>query len=177
VTARCAGGRGALTGQWRHATELEVTRLSQEVQAAESAERAAADARRQAVGLLLPPPPVLAEEPPPGVDPGPVRAAWKTWAQPPNDGTPTTAAVLRSLADHLDQAVAPLMQELRSLSAQATAQYSEREGTGDAGVGILVLCRDRVHLLPSGPRMGWMGRPRGRSGRARSGRSTAGRVG
>ncbi len=79
------------------------------------------------MALLLPPPPVLAEEPPPGVDPDPVRAAWKNWAQPPDVGTSTTATALRALADHLNQALAPLTQELRSLSAQATAQYSERE--------------------------------------------------
>jgi hypothetical protein len=80
------------------------------------------------VALLLPPLPVLAEEPPPGVDPGPARAAWQAWAQPPDAGTPATAGVLRALAGHLGQALAPLTQELRSLSAQATAQYSEREG-------------------------------------------------
>ena len=122
------GRPGALTGQWRQATEQEVTRLSQDAQAAESAERAAAGASRQAMALLLPPLPVLAEEPPPGVDPGPVRAAWRTWAQPPDAGTPTTAAALRALADHLDRALAPLTQELRSLSAQSAVQYSEREG-------------------------------------------------
>jgi hypothetical protein len=49
------GRRGALTGQWRQATEQEVARLSQEAQAAESAERAAAGARQQALALLLPP--------------------------------------------------------------------------------------------------------------------------
>ena len=33
ATARYAGGRGALTAQWRQATEQEVARLRQEAQA------------------------------------------------------------------------------------------------------------------------------------------------
>ena len=74
------GRSGALTGQWRQATEQEVARLGDEAQAAEAAERAAAEARRRAAALLQPPPPVLSEEPPPGVDPGPARAAWQSWA-------------------------------------------------------------------------------------------------
>ena len=65
------GRPGALTGQWRQATEEEVARLGQEAQAAEDAERAAADARRLAAALVqLPPSVLLADTPLPGVDPG-----------------------------------------------------------------------------------------------------------
>ena len=46
------GRPGALTGQWRQATEEEVARLGQEARAAEDAERAAADARRLAAALV-----------------------------------------------------------------------------------------------------------------------------
>jgi ABC-type hemin transport system ATPase subunit len=121
------GRSEALTGQWRQATEQEVARLGREAQAAESAERAAADARRRAAALLQPPPPVLSEEPPPGVDLGPARAAWQSWALAPDAGTPATAAGLRALADHLSQALAPLAREVHALSAQAAARHSERE--------------------------------------------------
>ena len=122
------GRSGALTGQWRQATEQEVARLGREAQAAESAERAAADARRRAAALLQPPPPVLSEEPPPGVDPGPARAAWQSWAKP--------AGCRRLRRPRPDcapwpitssQALAPLTREVRALSAQATARHSERE--------------------------------------------------
>jgi hypothetical protein len=53
------GRPGALTGQWRQATEEEVARLGREAQAAEDAERAAADARRLAAALVQLPPSVL----------------------------------------------------------------------------------------------------------------------
>ncbi len=121
------GRPAALTGQWRQATEAEVARLSREARAAESAERTAADASRQAAALLHPPPPVLAEDPPPGVDPGPARAAWRSWAKPPHPGTPTTAVGLRALAGHLDQALPPLTREIRSLSARADAEHAARD--------------------------------------------------
>jgi energy-coupling factor transporter ATP-binding protein EcfA2 len=121
------GRPAALAGPWRQDTEAEVARLSREAQAAESADRAAADARQQAAALLQPPPPVLAEAAPPGVDPGPARAAWQNWAKPPDSGTLATAAALRALASHLDQALAPMTQHIRALSARATAEYLERE--------------------------------------------------
>ena len=49
------GRPGALTAQWRQDTEDEVARLNREASAAESAERAAADARQRAAALLQPP--------------------------------------------------------------------------------------------------------------------------
>jgi energy-coupling factor transporter ATP-binding protein EcfA2 len=121
------GRPAALTSQWRQATEQEVARLGAEAQAAESADRAAAGARRQALALLQPPPRVLAEEPPPGVDPAPARAAWQRWASPPDASAAVTAAGLRALARHLEKARAPLAQELRSLSVQASARLTERK--------------------------------------------------
>jgi recombinational DNA repair ATPase RecF len=121
------GRPGALTGEWRQATEQEVARLSQEAQAAEAAQRAAADARRAALALVQPSPPVLSEEPSWGVDPGPALAAWAKWAAVPDPGAPLTVAGLRALADHLEQTLSPLAAELRSLSAEANAKHSERE--------------------------------------------------
>ena len=121
------GRSAALTGQWRQATEQEVARLGQEAQAAESAERGAADARRQAGALLQPPPPLLAEAPPPGIDPGPVRAAWEGWTNAPDAWPATGAAGLRALADHLDQAVEPITREILALSAAASAEHVERD--------------------------------------------------
>ena len=59
------GRPGALTTQWRQATQEAVDRLHQEAKAAESAERAAADARRRAAALLQPTPAVLLAEPTP----------------------------------------------------------------------------------------------------------------
>jgi ABC-type hemin transport system ATPase subunit len=121
------GRSGALTGQWRQATEQEVARLGDEARAAEAAERAGAEARRRAMALLQPPPPVLSEEPPVGVDLGRARAAWLSWAGPPDAGAVPAAAGLRDLADHLDQALLPLAREVRALSAEAAARHAERE--------------------------------------------------
>jgi ABC-type hemin transport system ATPase subunit len=121
------GRSGALTAQWRQATEQEVARLGDEARAAEAAERAGAEARRRAVALLQPAPPVLSEEPPMGLDPGPARAAWLSWAGPPDAGAVPAAAGLRELADHLNQALPPLAREVRALSDQAAARHLERE--------------------------------------------------
>ena len=121
------GRPGALTGQWRQATEQEVARLSEEAQDAEDAQRAAAEARRHALTLVQPSPPVLSEEAPWGVDPGPALAAWSKWAAVPDPGAPLTAASLRALAGHLEQTLPSLADELQSLSAEADARYTERE--------------------------------------------------
>jgi len=121
------GQPGALSLQWRQATEQEVARLGREAQAAEAAELSAAEARQLAGALVQPPPPVLAEVPPPGVDPGPARAAWASWASPPDLARAPDPAGLRALADHLDQALAPLARAVQSLSALASAMHAERE--------------------------------------------------
>jgi ABC-type hemin transport system ATPase subunit len=121
------GRTGALTAEWRRATEQEVARLGQEAQAADVAQRAAVGARQRALALVLPPPPVLSEASPSGVDPGPASAAWAKWAAVPDPGAPPTVAGLRTLADHLEQTLLPLTEELRSLSAEANAKHAERE--------------------------------------------------
>jgi recombinational DNA repair ATPase RecF len=122
------GRSGALTVQWRQATEEEAARLRREAQAAESAERAAADARRRATALLQPLPAVLlAETPLPSLDTGPAWAAWQRWASPPDAGAEAGAAGLRALADHMNQAIAPLARETQELSAQASAEVARRE--------------------------------------------------
>jgi hypothetical protein len=54
------GRPGALTAEWRQASEQEVARLGQEAQDAEDSERAAAGARRHAPTLVQPSPPVSA---------------------------------------------------------------------------------------------------------------------
>ena len=121
------GRAGALTGQWRQATDQEVARLGDEARVAEAAERAGPEARRRAGALLQPPPPVLSEERPMGVDPGPARTAWLSWAGAPDAGAVSAAAGLRDLADHLDQALSPLAREVRALSDQAAAMHAERD--------------------------------------------------
>jgi energy-coupling factor transporter ATP-binding protein EcfA2 len=120
------GRPGALTAQWRQATEQEVARLAREAQDAEDAERAAAGARRHALTPVQPCPPVLSEAAPWGVDPGPALAAWAKWAAVPDPGAPLTAAGLHALADHLEQALHSVTAELGSLSADADAKYAER---------------------------------------------------
>src|SRR5260370_397517 len=93
---------GALTTQWRQATQEAVAKLHQEAKAAESAERAAADARQRTAALPQPVPPVLLAGPPlPGVDTGPARAAWQRWAAPPDAGSAPGRGGLRALADYL----------------------------------------------------------------------------
>ena len=121
------GRSGALTGEWRQATEQEAARLGQEAQSADAAQRAAADARRRALTLVQPSPLVLAEEPPWGVDVGPAQAAWEKWVAVPDRGSSLTVAVLRAMADHLEQALPPLAAELRSLSEEANTKHAERE--------------------------------------------------
>ncbi len=122
------GRPGALTGQWRRATEEEVARLTTEAQAAEDAERAAAEARRLAAALIQPPPPVLlADAPLPGVDTTAALAAWRQWASPPDARSASGAAGLRALAGHLDQALEPLTREIGRLCAQASAEAARRD--------------------------------------------------
>jgi energy-coupling factor transporter ATP-binding protein EcfA2 len=122
------GSSSALTMQWRRATELEVARLRREAQAAESAERAAADARREATALVQPLPTVLlAETPLPSLDTGPARETWQRWANPPDATAAAGAAGLRALADHLNQTLAQLARDIQELSTQASAEVVQRE--------------------------------------------------
>ena len=94
------GQPGVLSPQWRQATEQEVARLGREAQAAEAAQRSAADARQLAGALVQPPPSVLAEVPPPGVDPGPARAAWASWASRGHRTRPGCGLWLTTLTRH-----------------------------------------------------------------------------
>ena len=122
------GRPGALTTQWRQATQEAVDKLHQEAKAAESAERAAADARQRAAALLQPAPAVLLAEPPlPGVDTGPARAAWQRWASPPDAGAASGPAGLRALADHLAQEITPFTAATRALSDLASAEVARHE--------------------------------------------------
>jgi recombinational DNA repair ATPase RecF len=122
------GRSGALTMQWRQATEYEVARLNREAQTAESAERTAAGARRRAAALLQPPPAVLlADMDVPGIDTGPARAAWRRWTSPPDAATAAGVAGLRAMADHLGQEIARLTCEIKDLSALASAEVARRD--------------------------------------------------
>jgi energy-coupling factor transporter ATP-binding protein EcfA2 len=122
------GRSGALTSQWRRATEEEVARLTSEAQAADDAERTAAKARRLATSLIQPPAEVLlAEAPLPGVDTTAARAAWQRWASPPEAASAGGAAGLRVLAGHLDQALEPFTEQLGQLVARASAEVSRRD--------------------------------------------------
>ena len=122
------GRPGALTTQWRQATQEAVDKLHQEAKAAESAERAAADARQRAAALLQPAPAVLLAEPSlPDVDTGPARAAWQRWAGPPDAGAASGPAGLRALADHLSQEITPFTAAIRALSDLASAEVARRE--------------------------------------------------
>ena len=122
------GRHGALTMQWRQATQDAVDRLHQEAQAAGFAEQAAADARQRAAAVMQPVSAVLLAEPsPPGVDTGPARAAWQRWASPPDAGTAAGSTGLRALADHVDQEITPFTRETRALSDLASAEVARRE--------------------------------------------------
>ncbi|MGH3256048.1 MAG: AAA family ATPase [Streptosporangiaceae bacterium] len=124
------GRSGALTGQWRRATEAEVARLTTEARAAEDAERIAGEARRLATALIQPPPSaLLAEAPIPGVDPTAARKAWQRWASPPEAGPAGDAAGLRALAGHLDQALVSLTEQVSELRARASAEVSSRDAS------------------------------------------------
>jgi recombinational DNA repair ATPase RecF len=122
------GQPGALTTQWRQATQEAVEKLHQEAKAAESAERAAAHATHQAAALLQPVPAVLLAEPPlPDVDTSKARAVWQRWAALPDAEAPPSPAGLRALADHLDRETTPLTREIHALSELAAAEVARRE--------------------------------------------------
>jgi hypothetical protein len=122
------GRPGALTMQWRQATQEAVDRLDYEAKAAEFAEQAALDARQRAAALMQPVPAMLLAEPPlPGVDTGPARTAWQQWVSLPDAGAATGSAGLRLLADHLDQEVTPFTRESHALSDLASAEIARRE--------------------------------------------------
>ena len=139
------GRPGALSGEWRQATEAEVARLGQEAQDAEGSERAAAGARRHALTLVQPSPPVLSEAAPWGVDPGPALAAWAKWAAVPDPGAPLTAAGLRALAGHLEQAE-PIRSFTAGLAAgppQAALRARRTSAEGPRRRGVAVSPRRR----------------------------------
>jgi recombinational DNA repair ATPase RecF len=143
------GRPGALTIQWRQATEEEVDRLGREAQTAESAERAAANARQRALALLTPAPPVLQSAASiPGVDTGPSRAVWRRWVSPPDAGMAAGAPGLRALADHLNRELAPLTQEIRALSNRASAEVARREDVwAPVAAEVAFWCADAATAL------------------------------
>lgn len=129
------GRPGVLTAQWREATRQHRDRLRGEASAAEVAFKAAKAARDQARALIREPPPVLFREPPPalgttgsgtaaGVDVGPAREAWRSWAKQPA-GDLETSAGLRILAEHLRSAALVLAEAVRELSAAAEAERAK----------------------------------------------------
>jgi hypothetical protein len=143
------GRHGALTMQWRQATQEAVDRLHQEAQAAESAEQAAADARQRAAALMWPGPAVLLAEPPlPGVDTGSARAAWQRWVSPPDAGMAAGSAGLRGLAEHLDQEITPFTREIHALSDLASAEVVRREDRwAPVAVEVASWCGDAATAL------------------------------
>jgi hypothetical protein len=143
------GRPGALTAQWRQVTENEVAGLHREASAAESAERAAVDARRRAAALLHPLPEVLLDATAlPGIDTGPARAAWQRWTSPPDAGTAAGAAGLRAMADHLNQELALLTRELHELSALASAEVARRDDSWAPVAGeVTSWCADAATAL------------------------------
>lgn len=148
-TCPVCGRPGALTAQWRQATEDEVARLRQEASAAESAERAAADARQRAAALFHPLPEVLlAATALPGMDTSPALAAWQRWTSPPDAGTAAGAAGLRAMADHLDQELALLTLEISELSALAAAGVTRHDDSWAPVAGeVTSWCADATAAL------------------------------
>ena len=146
------GQPGALTAQWRQATEDEVARLGQEASAAESAERAAADARHRVADLLSPPPGALLEATVlPGIDTSPARAAWQRWASPPEAWTAAGAAGMRAMADQLNQELALLTRELHDLSALAAAEMARRDDSwAPVAAEVTMWCADADRRVTAG---------------------------
>ena len=145
------GRPGALTAEWRQATEQEVARLGHDAQDAEDSERAAVGARRHALTLVQPSPPVLSEAAPWGVDPGPALAAWAKWAAVPDPGAPLAAAGLRALADHLEQALRSLAGELvaaRGCGRQVRRTRGRVGSSRRSGLGVVRECRGSAGLAP-----------------------------
>jgi recombinational DNA repair ATPase RecF len=121
------GRSAALTPQWQAATQEHAARLRREASAAERAVTAAAAAADEAQALMPPPPAVLAEPAIGGIDLRHAIQAWGTWARRPADADPATPAGLRRLADHLEQAAAPLSEAIKNLTAEASNELSRRD--------------------------------------------------
>ena len=121
------GRSDALTGEWRTATQKHAARLRSEASAAEAAIAAARSAADKALALIQSPPEVLEEPSRAGLDLEPTRQAWKKWAKRPSGAELTTAAGLRTLADHLEVAMPPLADAVKNLTAEAIRELSRRE--------------------------------------------------
>jgi energy-coupling factor transporter ATP-binding protein EcfA2 len=121
------GRSAALTPQWQQETREQLAHLRRQSGAADKAAQSAAEAADQAQALLQPPPKILTEPPPEGIDPEPAREAWLRWGQLQASADPASPAGLRDLADHLDQAIGPLLTAVKDLSAKAAAEHSKRD--------------------------------------------------
>jgi energy-coupling factor transporter ATP-binding protein EcfA2 len=117
---------GALTGEWRQATQEHLDRLRKDAAAAKAAHDSANRAGKLAAALPRKLPAALAAPPPSGLDSEPARKAWASWEKLPDASAASGSGGLRALAAHLDTALPPLAAELAALSAQADAELSER---------------------------------------------------
>ena len=118
------GLAGALDEDWRARTEAAIARLREQAAAADRATASAGVARVQARKLFFPVPAAL---PGPAVgeaDPAPLRTAWDSWLQYPDEGGPVG---LRDLAAHIEKTYEPLHAAATTLAASAGAEVQARE--------------------------------------------------
>ncbi len=121
------GKPAALTQQWRTQTQQHVASLRAEASAAQAAASAARTATDEALSLMSVPPAVLGQaRSATGLDAEPVLKAWAQWARRP-PGELADPGGLRSLADHLEKARAPLTAAVAALSAQASQELARRD--------------------------------------------------
>lgn len=127
------GRPGALSAEWRVATQAHANRLRAQAHDAQAAVTQAASAVNKALALMQPPPPVLTETESEtggeslGPDTSPARKAWRAWAQKPDGADPATSAGVTALAEHLETALTALTDAVTSLAAEAGKELAQRD--------------------------------------------------
>jgi energy-coupling factor transporter ATP-binding protein EcfA2 len=125
------GNIGALTTEWRTATEGHRDQLRAQAAAADEAVAKAKNATERARLLLRAAPPALAGVAADGaygvgLDVTPARTAWQNWANEPVSDA-TTPAALNSLADHLTETLPALTAAVDTLVSEAERELARRD--------------------------------------------------
>ena len=91
------GRSGALTSEWRTATQEHLTRLRKEAGAAEASATAASKAATEGQALMQAPPAVLNQAAIAGLDPQQALQAWEQWSKGPSEADLASSAGLGRL--------------------------------------------------------------------------------
>ena len=144
------GRPDALTPQWRDTTEDHLSRLRTEAATAEAATTEAAGAATQARALLQGPPAVLNHATVAGLDLQEALEAWKQWSTWPPGADLASPDGLRTLADHVEQAHASLVNAVKNLSGQASKELAQRDDRwASVAADVASWCADAAPVCES----------------------------